>query len=153
MTKKQTPEEFLQNEFPHGHPEFVSLCIEMMKLHNDKNHDYAKGGDPLGNFKRIAAILSKYDLKLSDPITIMIVYMLKQFDAVMWGMSQNIEHKVEGPIERLKDMMVYSGLGICELLDRSKLRKPFSDEDRGRCERAIRNSIGCSGSEYGTEGE
>jgi hypothetical protein len=27
--------------FPHGHPDYITKTIDEMKLHSDKNHDYA----------------------------------------------------------------------------------------------------------------
>jgi hypothetical protein len=111
----------LKAEFPHGHPEFLPMLLEKMKLHSDKNHDYARGGNPLGNFERVAKILGQYPgLDLSDPVVVMLVYALKQVDATLWGLSQKIEQKVEGPIERLGDVLVYAGIAICALKDRAK---------------------------------
>jgi hypothetical protein len=108
----------LRQKYPYGHPLFVSLLVETAKLHSNKNHDYAKGGNPLGNFDRVASILSLYPkLPVADPVVVMLIYMLKQVDAVLWGLSQQINAKVEGPIERLSDIMVYAGLAICALKD------------------------------------
>lgn len=110
----------LREAYPHGHPQFIPLLVEKAKLHSDKNHDYAKGGNPLGNFERVATILGLYPgLKLNDPVVVMLVYALKQIDAVLWGFAQGIEQKVEGPIERLSDVLVYSGIAICALKDRA----------------------------------
>ena len=110
----------LRKSFPHGHPRFLTLLLEKAKLHSDKNHDYAKGGRPLGNFERVATILSLYpNLPLNDPVSVMLIYALKQVDAVLWGLSQGITHKVEGPIDRLSDVLVYAGIAICELKDRA----------------------------------
>jgi hypothetical protein len=112
--------EELRASFPHGHPEFLPMLLEKMKLHSDKNHDYAKGGRPLGNFERVAAILGQYPgLKLDDPVIVMLVYMLKQVDATLHGFAQGITQKVEGPIDRLGDVLVYSGIAICALKDRA----------------------------------
>jgi hypothetical protein len=36
-------------------PRFNSLLREMYELHEKKNHDYAKDGDPYSNFKEAAA--------------------------------------------------------------------------------------------------
>lgn len=36
--------ETLREAFPYGHPEFLPMLLEKMKLHSDKNHDYVKGG-------------------------------------------------------------------------------------------------------------
>jgi len=111
--------ESLKRRYPHGHPEFIPLLLHAAKLHSDKNHDYAKGGNPLGNFERVARILGLYpDLPLHEPVVVMLVYMLKQIDAVLWGFSSKIEQKVEGPIDRLNDVLVYAGIAICALKDK-----------------------------------
>lgn len=117
--------ETLKQAFPHGHPEFIPLLVEKAKLHSDKNFDYARGGNPLGNFTRVATIFSQYpNLKLDDPVVVMLTYAMKQIDAVLWGLAQGGENKVEGPIDRLSDVLVYSGIAICALKDRSKANTP-----------------------------
>lgn len=100
--------------FPHGHPDFLPTTVREIQLHSDKNHDYAKGGSPLGNFQRVAAILGLYpNLKLSDMRVVALVYALKQVDAVLWGLNSGIEHKVEGLNERLGDISIYSKIVMC----------------------------------------
>jgi hypothetical protein len=112
--------ENLRQAFPHGHPEFLPMLLEKMQLHSDKNHDYAKGGRPLGNFERVANLLGQYPgLKLNDPVVVMLIYALKQVDATLWGFAQGITQKVEGPIDRLGDVLVYAGIAICALKDRA----------------------------------
>jgi hypothetical protein len=110
----------LLQEFPHGHPEFLPMLVEKMKLHSDKNHDYAAGGRPLGNFERVAAIFAQYPgLRLNDPVVVMLTYAMKQIDATLWGISAGIEQKIEGPVERLGDVLVYAGIAICALKDKA----------------------------------
>lgn len=93
----------------HGHPMFHQLLDEEKILHDKKNHDYAQGGDPLGNFRRVAKILSLYpNLKLSNPAVVAMVYSMKQLDATLWLLSNGHEAKVEGFKERLQDVSVYS---------------------------------------------
>lgn len=108
----------LRQAFPHGHPEFLSITIKEAQLHSDKNHDYAKGGSALGNFERVAAILKMYPgLDLSDQKVVALVYTMKQLDAVLWGLSSKIEHKVEGLSDRLQDISVYSKIVMCMIHD------------------------------------
>jgi hypothetical protein len=103
----------------YGHPEFAPLLEEMKKLHSDKNHDYAGGGDPLGNFKRVSAFLAQYpDLNLGDPTVVMLVYAMKQLDAALWMLNTNKIAKVEGITPRLKDLLVYAGLAVCSEKDK-----------------------------------
>lgn len=115
----------LRKAHPHGHPEFIPLLVKMSKLHSDKNHDYASGGRPLGNFEREAALFKLYPgLDLGDPVVVALVNMMKQLDAALWGFSAGIKQKIEGPIERLSDVMVYAGIAICALKERDGTPKP-----------------------------
>ncbi|MFH1547675.1 MAG: hypothetical protein ABIC57_04255 [bacterium] len=101
-------EEIVRRRFPHGHPGFITLTLEELDLHSRKNSDYAKGGDPLGNFKRVASILRNYpNLDVGNPIVIAIVYALKQLDAALWMLSQGYEGQVENVNMRLQDVHVY----------------------------------------------
>lgn len=119
MSKLEDAAQLLREACPNGHKRFVDLITEMAQLHSDKNHDYAVGGTPLGNFERVAHILSLYpDLDLSDPVVVIMVYMMKQIDATLWNLNTGHETKVEDPIKRLQDVCVYSGIAVCELEDR-----------------------------------
>ena len=112
----------------HGHPRFYEILDELAKLHSDKNHDYAAGGDVLGNFHRVASILSKYpDLDLSDPTVVAMVYLLKQLDATLWMLSNKHTAKVEGISGRLQDVSCYSALAM--ILDEEKLRTYTQPDD------------------------
>lgn len=120
--------EALREIFPNGHPDFLLQTIGEMELHSLKNHDYAKGGHVLGNFNRVSTILSMYPgLKLSDPRVFALVLAMKQVDAVLWGLSENIEHKVEGLNSRLDDISVYAKIVKCMNNDLAKLH---ADIDR-----------------------
>ena len=55
MKKDQLIKE-LKKLYPYGHPNFIELAVNCMELHSQKNHDYAKGGNPLGNFNRVSEI-------------------------------------------------------------------------------------------------
>lgn len=101
-----------------GHPFFYEQLKDEATLHAAKNHDYASGGPPLGNFVRVAAILAPYKLDLGDPAVVALVYMLKQLDAVLWGLSQGLIHQVEGLHPRLTDISIYAKLVRCLLGDR-----------------------------------
>ncbi len=107
-------EDWLRNEFPHGHKHYLPVALKQLELHSQKNWDYASGGDPLGNFDRVAAILGNYpNLKLSDRRVVALVYALKQIDAVLWGINSNITQKVEGLDSRLDDIAVYATIVQC----------------------------------------
>jgi hypothetical protein len=107
--------------FPHGHEDFLPTTIAEMELHSVKNHDYAKGGDSLGNFNRVAAILALYPgLDLSDRRVVALAYALKQLDAVLWGLCKKIAHKVEGINERLGDISIYAKIVMCMNIENAR---------------------------------
>ncbi len=95
---------------PHGHPQFNSRLIEMATFHSAKNADYAGEVGPLGNFTRVAKLLEMYPL-LSNPqyqrAKVAILYILKQFDAVMNALSEDRELKADSILARIDDMVVY----------------------------------------------
>lgn len=103
----------------HGHPRFYELLKDLAQLHSDKNHDYAKGGDPLGNFKRRAALYARYPgLDLSEPVVVALVDAMKQLDAALWFLSNKHEAKVEALPDRLRDVSVYALIAM--VLDEEK---------------------------------
>jgi len=107
----------LHELFKGGHPDYIDDTLEELDLYSRKNTDYTKGGDPFGNFKRVSAILALYpNLKLSNPVVICIVYLLKQLDAVLNMISNDYEGVVEGKQERFRDIGVYTK--IAKILDR-----------------------------------
>ncbi len=96
-----------------GHPDFYKILDELANLHSEKNHDYAVGGSPLGNFQRRADLYARYPgLDLSNPTVVAIVDAMKQLDAALWFLSNGHEAKVEGIESRLRDVAVYSVLAI-----------------------------------------
>ena len=101
----------LRATYPHGPPDFILDLVDLAKLHSDKNHDYAKGGDPLGNFDRTAQIMRLYpEFPWASPHGSATVQMLKQLDAYLWMQSAKTEAKVEGPDPRLRDIQVFAGI-------------------------------------------
>jgi hypothetical protein len=116
-----------KREDRHGHPRFYEIIEELADLHSRKNYDYASGGDPLGNFKRVARIFSAYpNLDLGDPSVIALVYAMKQVDATLWLLNNKHGAKVEGTSERLQDVAVYSMITM--IMEEAKVKKPLSDE-------------------------
>ena len=100
------------NEF-HGHPRFYELTQQENELHSSKSKGYARGGDPLGNFKRVAAIMELYpDMDWATPIGVALMYKLKQLDCAFWQISQGYEDETEGSTKRLQDDSVYDKLAI-----------------------------------------
>lgn len=108
--------ELIEEMFPNSAPGFIDLTIKEIELHAEKNHDYARGGDAFGNFKRNAAHLAMYpNLKLSDPRVFALVLAMKQIDAVLWSLNVGTPTKVENIGRRLKDIYIYAK--IVELID------------------------------------
>jgi hypothetical protein len=93
----------------HGHPMFYRLCEEEAQLHAIKNQDYTKGGDPLGNFKRVSSDLEQWGIAC-PPYLVAFIYMMKQVDAVGNMFGQGYEGSVEGIEDRLRDISVYAKL-------------------------------------------
>lgn len=110
LIDEQTTEATLRTQHPNGHKDFITLTLEEIKLHSQKNKDYAFGGDPLGNFNRVSSILSLYPKLAMSPKAVALVYMLKQLDAALWMLSNNYEGEVEGVKNRLQDVSVYAKL-------------------------------------------
>jgi hypothetical protein len=101
----------LHTMFPNGHDQFIPITLDEIKLHSQKNYDYAHGGRATGNFDRVAKILAMYPgLKMSQPQNVAIVYLLKQLDAALWMESQGHEAVVEGTDDRWRDISVYAKL-------------------------------------------
>lgn len=104
----------IKEAFPFGHPRFVPVMVDQIKLHSDKNHDYARGGDPLGNFTRVSSILAMYpNFPYATPAGVAFIYALKQLDAEAWTMCQGGECKVEGLDGRTDDQAVYANIRKC----------------------------------------
>ena len=110
-----------------GHPMFYEILAGLADLHSRKNHDYADGGSPLGNFERRAAFYAMYPgLDLSDPTVVALVDSMKQLDAAMWCLSNKHTLLVEGISDRLKDVAVYAVIGVV-----LEAEKEARSEERG----------------------
>ena len=88
---------------------YKELTQKELELYQKKNKDYTQGGDRFGNFKRVSCILSLYPkLNLAGPQVIVMVYLLKQLDSVLWMLSEGYEGEVENVDTRLTDVYVYA---------------------------------------------
>lgn len=88
---------------------FEQLCSEELALYKAKRRDFAYGGEPLGNFRRVGAILRLYPgLNPSEPVVVSLVQMLKQFDAALWMIANDYEGDIETVDMRLQDVGVYA---------------------------------------------
>ena len=98
----------------HGHPRFNTIVDQIKVLHSEKNFDYARGGDPLGNFIRVGEQLGMSASEVAH------AYMLKQVDAVSWGYRQGGEAKVESSYDKLQDIAVYAVLQMILIEEEEK---------------------------------
>lgn len=114
--------QFVKKLYPHGHQDFVDLAISEIRLHSEKNYDYARGGDPLGNFRRVAMIMQLYpSIDWASPTGVAIVYELKQIDSFLWNIGSKGSPITEANESRLRDISVYSKLTtILEREEKSK---------------------------------
>jgi len=107
----------------HGHPRFYELTRQEEELHSKKNKDYARGGDPLGNFNRVAEILKLYPgFPFDSPAGVALIYAFKQIDAAMWSMAKGYKPEVDPRGERFGDASIYFKLAriMDEILDENK---------------------------------
>ena len=103
---------YLREKFPHGHEDFIAMTLKELELHNNKNKDYAQGGDPLGNFNRnsewLKLITQQYPNIDRDSPKMFAFYMLmKQLDAVLWMWNNGHKGEVEDEQTRLQDIHIY----------------------------------------------
>lgn len=94
-----------------GHPDYLKITEKELALHSAKNDDYAKGGDPLGNFKRVSDMLESWGYEM-PPRDVAFIFMMKQLDAVGNMLGQDYEGKTEKMDNRLMDIAVYAKLMI-----------------------------------------
>ena len=92
-----------------GHPDFFEMTIDEMILHNAKNTDYSKGGNPLGNFYRVSDALTTMGFEIS-PTMVAITYAFKQLDAAIHMLTEGYEGDIENVDTRLRDVHVYMKL-------------------------------------------
>jgi hypothetical protein len=95
---------------PHGHPDFYEALVDMGIVHSEKNYDYAGDGDPLGNFKRVAKIVESIIGPDNGPAKVAVIYVAKQFDAVVDMLAHGRTAKVESLDDKLQDLSIYSQL-------------------------------------------
>lgn len=104
----------LRDHCPNGPWEFIPIMLGQMELCSQKNQAYAGGGNALGNFYRVAQILSLYPgFPYNTPEGVAFTYALKQLDCEAHSMSQNLEDEVEGYKGRTDDQAVYANLRRC----------------------------------------
>lgn len=100
----------LREIYPNGDSRFYNVMIELMTLYNNKQSDYATHEEPYRNFTKVGKNLEEYNIVtegLSD-IKTGLVYMSKQWDAILKMVGLNQIGKVEDVSSKLKDVAVYS---------------------------------------------
>ena len=102
--------EFLDRSYPHGHEKFNDLMLQQIEMHSNKNAHYAGGGQALGNFDRMAYLMTLYpNFPVATSAGMAVMYMLKHFDAIMWAMCQG----KTPPDDSLGDLPVYATIMRC----------------------------------------
>jgi len=101
--------EVIKNKLSGGHQDFIDMTLDELKLHNDKNADYAKGGkDPLGNFHRVSQMKQIWpNMDWSTPVGTALDYAFKQMDAGINMIAEGYEGEVENVDTRFRDVHVY----------------------------------------------
>lgn len=108
--KKETLIREIKKLFPNGDPKFYEIIVEMADLHNRKNADYASKEEPLRNFTVVGKALEDYGLitKGNSATKVALIYAYKQWDATLKLLGRNEKGNVEGIVDRLGDISVYS---------------------------------------------
>lgn len=96
----------VQERFPHGHPAFVTLLMNIAELHSNKNKEYVGGGSPIQNFLNVS------ELAGISPQRVAWTYALKHIDAVSSQLRDPRDASLTSFDERLMDIAVYCLLMI-----------------------------------------
>jgi len=93
----------------HGHSDFYKCLEAMATLHSDKSAEYTQGGDLLGNFHRVSAILKIWGYDI-PPWLVAVIYALKQQDCSMMMLKHGTEGEIESIDHRVQDEGIYTVL-------------------------------------------
>jgi len=93
-----------------GDPQFYEILVDLAELHHLKNGDYASKEEPLRNFTTVGNALENYGILTKGyPATkIALAYAYKQWDAAFKLLGRSEKGNVEGILQRLSDIAVYS---------------------------------------------
>ena len=99
----------LRQIYTNGDSRFYKVMIELMTLYNDKQSDYATIEEPFRNFTVVGNNLEYYGIltKKHSAIKTAIVYMYKQWDAVLKMVGRGESGNVESILDKLNDIAVY----------------------------------------------
>jgi len=89
---KKTIQEFLESEFPYARKGFISIIVDALELHSNKNHDYN------GSDKEIKHSLFETHSKFAD--------VRRKYDRAHHLLAENEEPKVD---ETLEDTIIDLG--------------------------------------------
>ena len=97
----------------YGHPMFYRIMLEELKLHSDKNKQYATQNNPLANFQRTGRLVRKL-LKpnINPALASAMILMSKQIDAVYEMVGEGKKNTVEELEDKFKDISIYANLCI-----------------------------------------
>ena len=98
----------------HGHPGFYKLLEKMAKMHNAKNHDYARDDDPLSNLRACKSLGIQ-------PFVGVMVRLQDKWDRIISFITKGeLKVKSESVKDTLMDNAVYSLLAIILLEEDEK---------------------------------
>lgn len=132
----------MKKEYHHAHPRVIEIFEELMELHNRKNHQYATGEDPLGNFNRRAEQTAGKFIKdgLNKPLCVVLGDMSKQVDAVFDMVGRQKKNTVEEVDDKLRDIAVQAVIAI--VLSEEKGHPLFSlDPTTGKVEKMTEQTV------------
>ena len=98
----------------YGHKRFYEIIEELKELHSKKNYQYASVKKPLDNFNRGAMLadkLFKESIK-NKALADLLILMGKQVVAVYDMVGDSKTNTVDSLEEKLRDIAVYSIIGI-----------------------------------------
>jgi hypothetical protein len=93
-------------------PKFTALLAEMAELHDKKNHDYAKDGDPFSNFSQAAQVAQGFTGKDAVYATLIGVKLARLRELLSSGKTPNNESVAD----TRRDLAMYAALWAADTL-------------------------------------
>lgn len=93
-------------------PKFTALLAEMAELHDLKNHDYARDGDPFSNFTQAAQVAQGFTGKDAVYATLIGVKLARLRNLLSSGKTPNNESIAD----TRRDLAMYAALWAADTL-------------------------------------
>lgn len=102
--------------------EFIKILKELEEMYSKKNTQYATDSDPYGNFNRCSQLVSKLlNPKIKNKrLAYLLILMSKQVDGVYEMLGECKEDTVEEIEDKLKDIAIYSIIGMIFAKDKRR---------------------------------